>query len=102
VKALLWHAFQHGESAMFMVGAYTWKAAALIGTPINPGYSTCHLCGIAIKMRGVRPGTHSRCAELISKDVRFIIIDEISFMYKTHFAVRMCVHVDELFCDACC
>ncbi|GAX85827.1 hypothetical protein CEUSTIGMA_g13242.t1 [Chlamydomonas eustigma] len=50
IKAYLWHAFQHGLiSDLIAVTSYTWKAALLIGTDHNPGYTSCTFYGTTHK-----------------------------------------------------
>jgi hypothetical protein len=51
INALLWHLFQYDATHLVIVTSYTWKAADLIGTPYNPGFSSCTTFGINPKAK---------------------------------------------------
>ena len=91
-KAFLWYAYQLRASQLVVVTSYTWKAALLLGTPYNPGYSTTLLFGTNTgqQSRGRRrvPGTATTCLKLFTSSVRIILHDEISFDSQHHFQVR--------------
>jgi hypothetical protein len=87
IKAVLWHLFQHEASHLVMVTSYSWKAAQLIATPANPGYSSHTMFGIA--RDSSRPiGSTKASADTFHSGVVMIINDEISFTPSCHLQVR--------------
>lgn len=90
-QAVLWYAFQHNASDMVVVTSYTWKAALLLSTPFNQGYSTSMLFGTNVRTgeqsNRRTPGTSDKSQHLLSPSVRLILHDEISFDRQEHFGV---------------
>jgi hypothetical protein len=88
ISALLWHLFQYDASHLVMVTSYTWKAATLIGTQYNPGFSSSTAFGINLhsKRLGVFHSTAASRA-LLNPSVVMIINDEISFTDQAHLHV---------------
>ena len=73
---------------MVLVTSFTWKAADLVGTPHNPGFSSCTTFGINPMSRSRQtPGTSAATQALVNPDVVLIINDEISFTYQAHLQV---------------
>jgi hypothetical protein len=65
-----------------MVTSYSWKAAQLIATPANPGFSSHTMFGIA--RDSSRPiGSTKASADTFHSGVVMIINDEISFSMTT-------------------
>jgi hypothetical protein len=67
--------------------AYTWKAAQLLGNPYNPGYSTSTACGIPCAGQRATVGTSDKAMAIMHPEVRFVLIDEISFVSQKHLGV---------------
>jgi hypothetical protein len=86
-QALLWYAFQHRACNALTVMAYTWKAALLLGNPYNPGYSTSTACGIPCVGQRATLGTSEKAMAIMHPEVRFVLIDEISFVSQKHLGV---------------
>jgi hypothetical protein len=85
---VLWYAWQHNASQLLIVTSFTWKAALLLGTPSNPGYSTTMLFGTNRGDVNKRtPGTSPKSQHLLNASVRIILHDEISFDNQEHFGV---------------
>lgn len=87
ISALLWHLFQHDASRLVVVTSYTWKAAAMIGTPHNPAYSSCSTFGINPRTNPRVNGASAIANTLLNPDVVLIIDDEISLTPQTHLHV---------------
>ena len=89
VAAFLWHMFQHGASDKVLVTSYTWKAASLIGTAYNPGYSTCRVFGVnPHKKYQAAPGNAPESRSLLNRNVALFLNDECSFCEQAHMKVR--------------
>lgn len=93
ISALLWHLFQYDSSNMVLVTSFTWKAADLIGTPYNPGYSSCTTFGInpMARSRG-STGQSAAAHALLNPNVVLVINDEISFTHQSHLQVLLCMN----------
>jgi hypothetical protein len=90
ITAVLWHLFQHASSHLVVVTSYAWKAAQLISTPANPGFSSHTTFGISTK--NVESVGHSAwCQAIFNRGVVMVIDDEISFTPKNHFQVSAVV-----------
>ena len=90
ITALLWHLFQYDASQMVLVTSFTWKAADLVGTPHNPGFSSCTTFGINPMARSRHTtGKSAATQALVNPDVVLIINDEISFTHQAHLQVSL-------------
>jgi len=89
LKAFLWYAFQHKMTSLIAVSAYTWKAATLVGSSANPGMSTTQLFGTTTTYnRRSGNGGSKKSQANFNSEIRFLLVDEISFCSKIHFMVR--------------
>lgn len=89
IAAVLWHLFQHRSSDLVAITSYTWKAAQLISTPANPGYSSMTTFGIPMKRTAASQiGESDACKHIMHDRVVMVINDEISFSPQCHLAVR--------------
>lgn len=92
IGAVLWHLFQHRASHLVAITSYTWKAAQLISTCANAGYSSMTTFGIPVRhgntsRRGTALGGTDAAKAIISPRVVMVINDEISFTPQNHLAV---------------
>lgn len=85
---MLWHLFQHRATKLVVVTSYAWKAAQLVGSSFNPGYSTCTTFGIN-PFNPLQSANTEASKALLNRDVRMIICDEIGFTSPEHLAVRI-------------
>lgn len=85
-KAFLWFAFQYGASDMISVTSYTWKAAQLLGTTINPGTSTTTLLKTPTHGRKDNESSHvsEQSIVLFDRKKKIILDDEASFNSLHH------------------
>lgn len=88
INAVLWYLFQYDSSHLVVVTSYCWKAAQLISTPANPGFSSCTTFGINDFQPSKSPGETPACHAIINPRVVMIINDEISFTTPAHLQVR--------------
>ena len=95
IAAVLWYLFQHEATNLVAVTSYTWKAAQLVGSSHNPGYSSSTTFGINPFSKGAGRGGHlgntAAAMALIHKDVVMILNDEISFTPQAHLQVGACM-----------
>ena len=80
--AFLWFAFQHGASDLIAICSYTWRAATNISTPTHTGVSTCRLFGIS-PINNTYATTPD--LQLTFRKLRFLLVDEFSFLSCPHF-----------------
>jgi len=80
LKAFQWFALQHDASHMLLVAAFTWRAALLVATLRHPPQSTS--MAFAVNPLSNRIGD---CSANID-GVRFICVDEYSFLNLQHFS----------------
>ena len=86
IKAVLWYLYQHDASHLVLVTSYSWKAAQLIATPANPGYSSHTTFGIP-RDNGKPNGNTKASIDTFHRGVVMIINDEISFTPSSHLQV---------------
>jgi hypothetical protein len=76
-----------------MVTSFTWKAALLLSTPYNQGYSTSMLFGTNVRKGGGQgrrtPGTSTKSQNLVTPSVRIFLDDEVSFGGQEHMGVSV-------------
>ena len=83
IHSVLWHLFQHKSSHLVLITSYAWKAAQLISTPANPGFSSTTTFNTA----GANIGTNDICRAIFHAGVVMVINDEISFTTPEHLQV---------------
>jgi hypothetical protein len=91
IGAVLWHLYQHRASHLVAITSFTWKAAQLISTPANAGFSSMTTFGIPVVKRrnGPSVGDSEAARTIISRDVVLVFNDEISFTPQSHLAVSV-------------
>jgi hypothetical protein len=88
LNAVLWYLFQHDATHLALVTSYTWKAATLVGSRYNPGYSSCTTFGINPRKAGCNEAGVSVTSQAIFiGSVRVLIMDEVGFTPQEHMAV---------------
>lgn len=97
ISAVLWHLFQHKASHLVAITSYTWKAAQLISTCANAGYSSMTTFGISARQgqagrRRTALGGTDAAKVIISPRVVMVINDEISFTPQSHLSVSTKYH----------
>jgi hypothetical protein len=85
----LWYLFQHNATRIALVMSYTWKAAQLVGSPGNPGYTSCTTLGLNPFKNSTKVGATDACKALVTVDTRLLINDEVSLTPQHHLHVSL-------------
>jgi len=84
--AFLWYAYQHGASDYVAILAYTWRAALQISTPTHNAVTTCRFFGLN-QDSSILEQRRQLVQDNLADPLRFIAIDELSFLDARHFAM---------------